>query len=233
MKKLMWVISIFSLVLTAIVLQFMPDSVPMHYDLAGNIDRWGSKYENIIFPVIILLLSLHWHLFTAHYEKKAAKASVEKECAEALSNAKVMKIVGVSMAAMFTVMQGFILYNAYMEANVNAARTYVDIGKIFYILIGVMLIILGNYMPKTKKNHIAGVRVSWSMYNDATWMKSNRFGGVSIMIAGLSIIITTVFVRSAIAVVLLLVYILVATAITLIYSHKIYKTELSKNNQCS
>ncbi len=233
MKKLMWAISILALVLTAIVLQFMPDSVPMHYDLAGNIDRWGAKYENLLFPMIILLLSLHWNLFIAHYEKKAARASAEKERAEALSNAKVLKIVGVSMAAMFTVMQGFILYSAYVEANVNAAQAYVDIGKVSCILIGVMLIILGNYMPKTKKNHIAGIRVSWSMYNDTTWMKSNRFGGVAMMIAGLSIIITAVFVRSAIAAVLLLTYILVATAISLIYSHKVYKAELSKSDVCS
>lgn len=54
MKKLMWAISVFALVLTAVVLQFMPDSVPMHNDLAGNIDRWGSKCEKLLFPVIIL-----------------------------------------------------------------------------------------------------------------------------------------------------------------------------------
>lgn len=228
----MWAISILSFVLTAIVLQFMPDSVPMHYDLAGNPDRWGSKYENFLFPVVILLLSLHWHLFTAHFEKKAAKASSEKERAEALSNAKVLKIVGISMAAMFTAMQGFILYSAYVEVSVNSAQAYVDIGKVSCILMGVMLIILGNYLPKTKKNHIAGLRVSWSMYNDITWRKSNRFGGTAMIIAGLCGIITTVFARSVIAVVLLLFYILAATVITLIYSHKVYVAELSKKDEC-
>ncbi len=78
MKKIMWAISILSFVLTAIVLQFMPDSVPMHYDLAGNPDRWGSKYENFLFPVVILLLSLHWHLFTAHFEKKRRRLLLKR-----------------------------------------------------------------------------------------------------------------------------------------------------------
>ena len=50
MKRIMWAISVISLAGTAVVLQFMPEKVPMHYDLAGNIDRWGSKYENLIFP---------------------------------------------------------------------------------------------------------------------------------------------------------------------------------------
>lgn len=230
MKKMMWAISIFSLVLTAIVLQFMPDSVPMHYDFAGNIDRWGSKYEEFIFPAIILMLSLFWHLLIAYYEKKANKTSSEKEHAEALSNAKVLKIVGVLMVAMFTAMQGFSLYSAYVEANSNATQAYADIGKISCILIGVMFIVLGNYMPKTKKNQIVGVRISWSMYNDTTWMKSNRFGAVAMIIAGILTIITPVFVNSNIAVILLLTYLLVAMAVTLVYSHKVYKDELSGSN---
>lgn len=230
MKKTMWTISIFSLVLTVIALQCMPDSVPLHYDLSGTIDRWGSKYENLLFPAIILLFSLHWHLLTAHYEKKAARTSVEKERVEALSNAKVLKITGALMAALFTVMQCFILYSAYMEARTDATRAYVDIGKSSCILIGVMLIILGNYMPKTRKNHIAGIRIRWSLYNDITWRKSNRFGGAAIMIAGLLTIITTLFIKSDIAVIMLLLYILTATAITIIYSHKVYNAEFSKSN---
>lgn len=233
MKKWMWGISILSLVLTVIALQLMPDFVPMHYDMAGNIDRWGTKYENLLFPAIILFLSLMWHLFVAHYEKKAAKASAEKERAEALSNAKVLTIVGISMAAMFTVMQGFILYSAYVEAGTNAAQAYIDIGKVPCILNGVVLIILGNYLPKTRKNDIVGIRVSWSVYNDTTWMKSNRFAGIAMMLAGLSTIITTIFVQSAIAAALFLVYILAATAVSLIYSHTVYKTELSKSDECT
>lgn len=233
MKKWMWAISILSLVLTVIVLQFMPDPVPMHYDMAGNIDRWGTKYENLLLPAIILFLSLLWHLFATHYEKKAAKASAEKERAEALSNAKVLKIVGVSMAAMFTVMQGFILYSAYVEAGTNAVQAYIDIGKVPCILNGVLLIILGNYMTKTRKNHMVGMRIVWSMYNDITWMKSNRFAGIVMMIAGLSAIITSIFVRSIIAVGLLLLYILAAVMVMLFYSHKIYKTELAKSDECA
>ena len=99
MKKIMWIISFISLAGTAIMVQFMPDSVPMHYDMAGNIDRWGSKYENLIFPIIILVMSLFWKLFIRYFEKKALKSTDEKESACAKSNAKVISIVGLCMAA--------------------------------------------------------------------------------------------------------------------------------------
>ena len=58
MKKNMWILSIISIVLTAVALQFMPDLVPIHYNVAGEIDRWGSKYENFIFPILIIVFAL-------------------------------------------------------------------------------------------------------------------------------------------------------------------------------
>ena len=229
MKKVMWIISFISLAGTAIVLQFMPDSVPMHYDMSGNIDRWGSRYENLIFPIIILAMSLFWALFIRFYEKKADKASDEKESASARSNAKVLGIVGMSQAAMFTVMQGFLLYGAYTEAVSGAERQSIDIGKVSCILMGIIFIVLGNFMTKTRINGAVGVRISWSMYNDNTWRKSNRFGALAIMIAGVPTIITSVLMKSSFgATIISLGYLCLATIITVIYAHKVYKTEIAE-----
>ena len=228
MKKIMWLISFVSLVGTAIVLQFMPGSVPMHYDVAGNIDRWGSKYENLIFPIIILIMSLFWTLFIGYFDKKATKTSDEKESAGAKSNAKVLGIVGLCMATMFTVMQGFILYGSYTEAVSGADRQSVDIGKISCILMGMIFIILGNFMTKTRINGTLGVRVSWSMYNDNTWRKSNRFGAIAIMIAGVLTIMTAVIMKSSFgATMIALGYIILASIVTVVYAHKVYNIEIA------
>lgn len=89
MKKIMWLLSLVPLIITAVALQFLPDSVPMHYNMAGQIDRWGSKYENLIFPVLILAFTLFWHLLIRLYEKKAKNAASDKERAEAAANTKV------------------------------------------------------------------------------------------------------------------------------------------------
>ena len=232
MKKAMWVISFIALAGTAIVLQFMPDQVPMHYDAVGNIDRWGSKYENLIFPVIILAMSLFWTLFIRYYENKALKTADEKESTSAKSNAKVLGIVGLCMAAMFTVMQGFILYGAHSEAVSGATQWTVDIGKVSVILMGIIFIVLGNFMTKTRINSTVGVRVSWSMYNDNTWRKSNRFGAFAIMFAGVLTIITAVLMKSSFgAAMVMLGYIIIASIITVIYAHKVYVQELELENK--
>ena len=232
MKKLIWIVSFIPLIGTALVLLFMPDSVPMHYDSAGNIDRLGSKYENLIFPIIILAMTLLWALFIGYYEKKADKANDEKESAGARTNAKVIGIVGLSVTVMFTVMQGFILYEAYTGAVSNAERQIVDIGKVSCILLGVILIVLGNFMTKTRINGVAGFRINWSMYNDNTWRKSNRFGAFAIMVAGVLTIITAVLMKNSfIATMVMLGYILIASIMTVIYSHKVYVRERESENK--
>ena len=48
MKKIMWIVAMIPVVVTSVVLQFMPDIIPMHHDLEGNTDRWGSKTESFI-----------------------------------------------------------------------------------------------------------------------------------------------------------------------------------------
>ena len=227
MKKAMWIISFIALAGTAIVLQFMPDQVPMHYDVAHNIDRWGSKYENLIFPVIILAMSFFWTLFIKYYEKKALREIDGKESAGASSNAKVLGIVGLCMAAMFTVMQGFILYGAYTEAVSGATTWSFDIGKVSVILMGIIFIILGNFMTKTRINSTVGVRVSWSMYNDNTWRKCNRFGAFAIMIAGVVTIIMAVLLKNSFGAAMASVgAVILASAVTLIYAHKVYVQEI-------
>lgn len=57
-NKILWLISAVPLIVTGIVLKSFPDKVPMHYDVSGNIDRWGSKNEQFIFPVFILCMTL-------------------------------------------------------------------------------------------------------------------------------------------------------------------------------
>lgn len=226
MKKIMWIISFIPLVITAVVLGFLPDKVPMHYNSEGVIDRWGSKYENLIFPIIIIALTLFWQLFIRHFEKKAIKTQVDKERNEALSNVKVLCIVSISMSLMYCIMQCFFLYGAYVEATTDATSSVIDVAQLSCILLGAMFVVIGNFMPKTRKNGVVGLRVVWSMHNDVTWAKSNRFAGVALIIVGVLTIITAIFAEGMLATGLMLGYLFVSLIVILIYSYRVYKTQV-------
>ena len=226
MKKIMWIVAMIPVVVTSVVLQFMPDVIPMHHDLEGNTDRWGSKTESLIFPIIILFITLFWHLLIYVYDKKSIKAKTQKEQMEAKSAAKVLGVVGLSQAVMFGIMHFFILYSSWIQANAGSLQATIDIAKVSCILCGFMLIVLGNFMTKAKRNGVVGVRTVWSMHNDDTWRKSNRFGARCIMLSGLLTIITTVYTTGMTATILMLIYILLAAVVAVIYSKKVYDQEV-------
>lgn len=231
MKKLMWIVSFIPLIVTGIILQFIPDWIPMHYNLNGEVDRWGSKIEQLIFPIAIISITLFWQLMIHHFEKKIKTAKTEKEIAESTSNGKVLCIVGISQAVMFGVMHFFLFYGTCETANSGLDHATVDIAKISCILGGIVFMVLGNFMPKAKKNGAVGVRVAWSMYNGNTWRKSNRFGSIALILAGLLTIATTVFVDGNVSTIMMIIYLILASVVTVIYAKKVFEHEKSLENQ--
>ena len=228
MKRFMWFLAMLPVIVTSIVLQFMPDVIPMHHDLAGNTDRWGSKMESFIFPIVILFITLFSHILICVFEKKSSRANTEKEQMEAKSVAKVLGIVGLSEAIMFGIMHYFILYSSYVQAITGSSKPTVDIAKVSCILGGIVFVVLGNIMTKAKTNSVVGVRTVWSMHNDVTWAKSNRFGGIALIIVGVLTIITAIFAEAMLATGLMLVYLFVSVIIMIIYSYRVYKTQINK-----
>ena len=228
MKKLMWILSLIPLVVTSFVLPLMPETVPMHKNIEGVTDRWGSRIELLILPILILAITFFWQAMIVRFEKKALNAATDKDKQGASSNAKYLGIVGAIEAAFFGIMHYFIMFSAYVEATRGGENVPIDFLTITCILSGVLFIVLGNYITKTRINSMAGVRTKWSMYNDTTWRESNRFGGIALAAAGLATIITAAITSGAIASVLLLVYITIATVMIVKFSQKVYNKETSK-----
>ena len=52
--RIIYILIIFPVVVTVSLLPFIGSKVPLHYDALGNINRWGSKYELLIYPIVII-----------------------------------------------------------------------------------------------------------------------------------------------------------------------------------
>lgn len=222
-NKILWGLTLLPMLITAVVLKFMPDKVPMHYNAAGEIDRWGSKYENFIFPCMIILITLFWMALMKHYKNKQKNATEEKTIRESENNEKVLYYVAVGMAAMYSVLQCFVLYGAYTASKENMTMSAIGFDEVTNILMGIFMIFLGNVLPKAKTNAIAGVRTVWSMHNDITWAKSNRFGGVALMLCGLVTIIETLIVGGFASTMIMLGLIIGFGVVVCVYSYRMYK----------
>ena len=223
MKTLGKLLAFLPLAVTLIWLQFLPERVPVHYDAAGTIDRWGSKWEYLLLPCAAVALAAVIALTGFLLRRNAG--TDEKALAHAEANGKVLRLLLISLCLFFTVLQAAMLLGAAREAASGAERAAVPMMKVTAICMGFLLILLGNFMPKAKMNSVVGLRCAWTQYNDLTWQKGNRFGGWALMAAGLLTIPAVLLTPEGWAIPILMGLLFSATAASLVYAKKVYDAE--------
>ena len=125
--KLLWFVTALPAFITIVVMPYMDEKVPMHYDINGTIDRYGSKYENFIFPVIIFCLTLFWLCFLTYFKKKEQKSTSEKEAAQAKSNGTIIYVTATAMAIMLDVYKRQLKRYVEIAAHQHTFSLYIDI----------------------------------------------------------------------------------------------------------
>ncbi len=228
MRKVLWILATLPLAVTACVFQFLPDKIPAHYNFAGEIDRWGSKYESFIYPIVVIAMAIFWEAICSYYRKKATKEEDEKKRAEINNNVKVIGITAVCVTVLFNILHYISLYKACTTTELSVLNVEIDSIKITCILMGILFVFLGNALPKTKLNGTIGLRCTYSMYNDVTWSKSNRFGGFALVIVGVITVITSMIFNGVISMILMMIFLIASIIIMISYAKKVYEEEKVK-----
>lgn len=169
-----WILGLvlLSFVAAGIFLSLAPDQIPVHYNAHGQIDRWGSKYEYLVMPIMTAIFAA-FMVFVARYEGKKGRAE----------NEKVISVVTLLVLLMFNAMWIFFMVQAMDTAGAGMGLEELP-GKGILILLMGMFIPLGNIMPKVQRNSVLGLRTKWSMADDVCWQKSQRMGGFLMVGAG-------------------------------------------------
>ena len=210
-KVIFYVLMILPLLVVLIALRFLPDQIPAHYDFNNQVTRWGNKYETLIFPVFTILFG-SFMLGIARYLAKQEESGNNNE--------KVCIIMGIAVLILFNAMTGYSLYTDFKQVE-NLSSVELDIYCLIFGILGVTMIIIGNIMPKVRMNSVIGLRTSWSMKNEATWKKSQRFSGISFIIGGFVIIVICFFTRGIACFLWTMGIILLLLAADVCYTYKI------------
>lgn len=210
------------MIITAAVIDSVPDKIPMHYDFQGNVDRYGSKYELFIYPALMILMAVMWMFMLRHFRKKADSAD-EKEAAEAKTNVKVIYISSVIMMLMELGFQIGSIVNAVQYIEKPTGKMSDNIIKWIFVVLGITLMAVGNYMPKTKRNAFFGLRTAWSVKNDKVWAESNRFAGVSFFVCGMLMTIAAFILEGMLVVNSTMILLIIVVFASVIYSYIMYK----------
>ncbi len=154
----------------------LPDIVPSHWNINGEVDGWSSKaFAVFFFPS--LLLAIHW-------------ICVFASCADPKSKDYHPKMIGLVLwiCPVLSLLLNSMVYAVALGYQLN-------IEIIMPLLVGLMFVIVGNLLPKCRQSYTMGIKLPWTLSNEENWNKTHRFGGKLWVIGGV-VIMATAFVGS-------------------------------------
>lgn len=208
-KKLLWITSAVTLlpILAGIVLwNRLPEQMPIHFGVSGQADGWSGKALAVL-GLPVLMLASQWLMIGL---TKLDRKSWE-------NNEKIMHIILWIVPAMSLVVNGMI-YSAALDTQWNITR-------IMLVLMGILFVALGNYLPKCKLSATMGIKVKWTLYNEENWNKTHRFGGKCWVVAGIGFIVSAFLTTTALGWIIPTTMI-VMVMLPMLYSYLLYKKQV-------
>ena len=149
----------------------LPEKVPMHWNGAGEIDRYGDKKELVAILCMLVGITYFVFLIIPYVDPKQKLQNMGNK----LNNLRMILTLFMSGLAVF------ILYSVQQKSS--------NPGFVFAI-IGLLFAFLGNYFKTIKPNYFIGIKTPWTLENEEVWKKTHVLGGKLWFIGGLLMALT-------------------------------------------
>ena len=147
-----------------------PAQIPVHWNLAGQVDRFGGKIEGLLLlPLVAVAIYLLMLLLPRIDPKRENYKTF----------AAVYTLIRLSITLMLAFIYGCMLLTAFGYD--------VDTGLLVPLAVGLMLCVLGNVMGKIRPNWFVGVRTPWTLSSRDSWNKTHRLGGRLFVVLGVAV----------------------------------------------
>lgn len=188
-----------------IVWNKLPESMPIHWGVNGEADRWSSK-PFAVFVLPLLILAIHGICIFAS----------GKDFRDKKQSPKVMGLV-LWICPLLSVMANSLTYAISLGKEINVLF-------VVSLTMGALFVLIGNYLPKCQQNRTVGIRIIWTLKNEANWNATHRFAGKVWVIGGLLLMASSLLPYSILpwAMIALLV---VFISLPVLYSYRFYRKE--------
>ena len=88
------------------------------------------------------------------------------------------------------------------------------------VFLGVLFVIIGNYLPKCRPNYTIGIKLPWTLHDEENWRFTHRVGGFAFSIAGVLVIFSAFFGAFWMPFAILLLAVLIPTIASAVYFYK-------------
>lgn len=188
------------------VYDLLPEQVPMHWNIAGEVDGYGDRWLALLFgPVVCSVL---W-LLALILPKLLPRLSIASQ-----SHPVIYFFLNTTIFFQCVVHVVILIY---------ALGWQISVAWILIMVSGLLLALLGNECSRLPPNWVVGIRTPWTLSNSEVWRRTNRVGGRLLVMTGLATVLASLFFPLNLAL-LMLVATSISTAVFLIW----YSYDLSR-----
>lgn len=185
--------------------------IPVHWGVDGQPDRYGTKLEGFFLMPAICLGLVGLFCGIPYIEPRQFNLAASR---------KAYTTIIVSCLLFMAVIHGVTILAAFGKK--------VEMNIIVPIGLGLLFLVIGNFMGKIRSNFFCGIRTPWTLSSELSWNKTHRLGGKLFMGLGLLLMFTPFFARDNFPVWLILGGVIGMIVIVFVYSYLVWKNDPNK-----
>lgn len=156
--------------LALVVYNDLPEQIAIHWNSAGTPDNFAPKAVAAFgLPFLFLVINLFSKMILFNDPKRANTSQAMQQFATWMPPLLSLILVPITL---------------FIAMGVN-----IPISLVVPVLVGIMLIIAGNYLPKSRQNYTIGIRLPWTLHNADIWNKTHRMAGYLYILGGIILVI--------------------------------------------
>lgn len=164
----LWIVLAGAFVAAALIYPSLPDRIPTHWNIRGEVDRWSGKFGGV-FGMWALNLGIYLMMLLAPLVDPK-----RENYAKFHSTYRVLRTVLV-----------LLMTSIWGTALAAADGVPVNVGLVVPVAVSVLFILLGNLMGRLRYNWFVGIKTPWSLSSEEAWRRTHRAAGPAWVIGGL------------------------------------------------
>lgn len=189
----------------------LPNRVPVHWNLHGQIDGWSSKPSLFVMPLFSLGIIVFLH-FLPRIDPKLRRAAGEHG---RMKNA--LAILRLALAAFFAAI-------FYMVVTASLGHP-LPASRIVPASVLLLLAVFGNYLSNLRPNYFAGIRTPWTLESPDTWRATHRLGGRLLFFGSVTLLVLRFFLNESVFIILFISSVLLWAVWAVWYSWHHFQTQ--------
>jgi uncharacterized membrane protein len=149
-----------------------PDRIPVHWNIAGEVDRYGGRFEGLLLPPTFALGTYLLMRFLPRVDPHRANYA-------AFGTAYTI----------FRFAMLVVLASVYAVVHLAIRGHEVHIETVGPLMLAALFILIGAISGKLRPNWFIGIRTPWTLSSERSWVRSHRVGGWLFVLLGVAILL--------------------------------------------